>query len=259
MRKLPILFLSAISACTLSVCAQDSAKKERHIFLLIGQSNMAGRAQIEEQDKSSIPHVQLWNITKMEWEEALPPYNRYSPSRKEISMQRLNCGPSFAAVYAKANPDVEIGIVCAARGGSSIEQWDRENPDKFDLYRHAMGAIKAALKEGGELKGILWHQGEANRERAAEYPALLKTLVSRLRKDLDADTLPIVFGQIAQWNPEYATFNRMILKQPANIPNTALVKTEGLKGIDSAHFDSDGQRELGKRYAAEMMALLRKK
>ncbi len=250
------VLLLGFSVAVTSVFADDSAKKERHVFLLIGQSNMAGRAKIEEQDKADISGVFLWNIADKKWESATPPYNRHSPSRKDIKMQRLNCGPSFAAAYAKVNPKIEVGIVCAARGGSSIEQWDRENPDKFDLYRHAMDAIKAALKEGGELKGILWHQGEANRERTGEYPAQLKELVKRLRKDLDAANLPFVFGQIARWNPEYPPFNKMILKQPANIPYTAVAKTDSLKGIDAAHFDSAGQRELGKRYAVEMLALL---
>jgi len=252
------VLLLGFSTFIASVSADESEKKERHVFLLIGQSNMAGRAKIEEQDKAAIPGVFLWNIADKNWESAAPPYNRHSPSRKDIKMQRLNCGPSFVATYAKANPKIDVGIVCAARGGSSIEQWDRENPDKFDLYRHAMDAIKAALKDGGELKGILWHQGEANRERTREYPAQLKELVKRLRKDLDAGNLPFVFGQIAQWNPEYPPFNKMILKQSANIPYSAVVNTDGLKGIDTAHFDSAGQRELGKRYAAEMLALLNK-
>ena len=233
--------------------------KQRHVFLLIGQSNMAGRAQIEAEDQKKVHGISLWNIESKRWEPAVPPYNRYSPSRKDMSMQRLNCGPSFAKAYLQANPGVEVGIVCAARGGTRIGQWDRENPDKFDLYRHAIEATKLAVQQrGSALKGILWHQGEGNSSTPGGYPARLKELVNRLRADLGVEKLPFVFGQIGQWKPEYAAFNEMIVQQPAKIPHTAVVKTDGLKNFDSAHFDSASQRELGKRYAAEMLKLLKK-
>lgn len=239
--------------------ADAAPKKERHIFLLIGQSNMAGRATIEEADKVALPDAILWNIGEKKWDPAIPPYNVHSPSRKVLSMQKLNCGPSFAAGYLARNPGIEIGIVCVARGGSSIEQWDRENPDKFDLYRHAIEATTAALKDGGELKGILWHQGEANSGKFSEYPEKLKKLVHRFRHDLMVKDLPFVFGQIAPWNPAFQEFNQMIIKQPANIPHTGIVYADGLSKLDSVHFDSAAQRELGKRYATVMLEVLKKK
>ena len=108
----------ALVAVILSVAFGGEAfsqdKKERHIFLLIGQSNMAGRAAIEDVDKEPIEGVSLWQIAEKKWIPAIPPYNLYSPSRKQVNMQRLNCGPSFAKAYLEKNPGVEIGIVCAA-------------------------------------------------------------------------------------------------------------------------------------------------
>lgn len=134
----PILPFSLIAFLAFSTAARGD-DKPRHIFLLIGQSNMAGRAKIEEADEKPSPGAYLWNIKEKRWEAATPPYNRYSVSGKRPSMQKLNCGPSFAKAYLEANPEVEIGIVCSARGGTKIEQWDRENPDEFDLYRLAVG------------------------------------------------------------------------------------------------------------------------
>ena len=233
-------------------------KKERHIFLLIGQSNMAGRATIEDVDKEPIEGVSLWQIGDKEWIPAIPPYNLYSPSRKSVKMQQLNCGPGFARAWSEKHPHVEIGIVCAARGGTRVGQWSREEPDDFDLYRHAVEATKAALATGGELKGILWHQGEGDSggQSLPLYPEKLSQLISNLREDLKSPNLPLVYSQLGQWKPAYEGFNNMIAKQPANIEGTACITTEGLKGFDEAHFDSVAQRELGKRFAAAMEKLL---
>ncbi len=253
-------FAVLVIAMTMSgTLAQE--KKERHIFLLIGQSNMAGRAKIEDGDKKPVDGIFLWNIGEKKWEAAVPPYNIHSPSRKAVNMQRLNCGPSFARAYLEKHPDVEVGIVCAARGGSSIRQWDREKPDNFNLYAHAIDAAKAALKEGGEFKGILWHQGESDSgpKGLATYPEKLAELVANLREDLNAPKVPFVFSQVGQWKPEYESFNKMIVEQPANIQATGCITTEGLKNFDEAHFDSASQRELGIRFAAAMEELLSSK
>ncbi len=233
-------------------------KKERHVFLLIGQSNMAGRAAIESVDKEPIAGVSLWQIGEKKWIPAIPPYNLYSPSRKSEKMQRLNCGPGFARAYMEQHPGVEIGIVCAARGGTRIGQWSRETPDDFDLYRHAVEATKAALATGGELKGILWHQGEGDSggNGLSLYPGKLSELILNLREDLKSPRLPFVYSQLGQWKPAYEGFNSMIVEQPAKIEATACITTEGLKGFDEAHFDSAAQRELGKRFAAAMEELL---
>ena len=66
-----------------------------------------------------------------------------------------------------------------------------------------------------------------------------------------------MFSQIGQFNPNYAAFNEMIVKQTDATPHTACVVTDGLKHRDAAHFDSAGQRVLGQRYANAMHGLLK--
>ncbi len=253
MKTIRIVLLIATLLLTSIGMAEE--KKERHLFLLIGQSNMAGRAQIEEVDKAPLEGAFLWNIEKGEWESAVPPYNRYSPSRKNMGMQRLNCGPSFVKAYLKEHPGVEVGIICPARGGSSIEQWEKGGDDKFKLYHHAINAAKAAVAEGGSWKGILWHQGESNSQKPEGYPKKLSELIANLRGDLGEKDLPFVFSQLGQWNEKYETFNKLIVKQTESISQTACVRTDELTPFDEAHFDSASQRTLGQRYAAAIRAL----
>ncbi len=57
------------------------------IYVLIGQSNMAGRAPIEFQDLDSINHV--YHFTGKEenpWEKTANPVNKYSRVRKDFAM-----------------------------------------------------------------------------------------------------------------------------------------------------------------------------
>lgn len=258
--KIPrFVFPLAMALATL-LTSTGTRAEERHVFLLVGQSNMAGRAAIEAEDEGEIEGVDLWNIAEKKWEPAKAPFNRHSPHRKEMSMQRLNPGPTFAKAWRDAHPGVKVGIVCSVRGGTSIEQWEKGRQDPWALYDSALAAAKAALAADPESKlvGILWHQGESNSGAAEEYPAKLKALVATWRADFDSAELPFVFGQIGQWNPDYAAFNEMIVKQPANIPHTACVETNGLTNMDKAHFDSKSQRELGKRYAKAMLELTKK-
>ena len=53
----------------------------------------------------------------------------------------------------------------------------------------------------------------------------------------------------------YVPFNKMIVKQADVIPLTACVTTEGIKG-HGMFFYSQGYRDLGERYAKEMIQLL---
>ncbi len=255
--SLAFAVLIAMSAAFTPPRETRAADQERHVFLLVGQSNMAGRAAIEAQDEGEIEGVELWNIAEKKWEPAKAPFNRHSPHRKDIKMQRLNPGPTFAKAWRDTHPGVKVGIVCSVRGGTTIEQWEKGNQEPWPLYDSALAAAKAALAADPDSKlvGILWHQGEGNSKAPDAYPARLKQLVAHWRADFENPELPFVFGQIGQWNPDYAAFNEMILKQPAGIPHTACVKTAGLTNMDQAHFDSKSQRQLGKRYAEAMREL----
>ncbi len=236
------------------VTLPSGVKKENfHLFLFVGQSNMAGRAQLEKQDKGPIDGVWLFN-DKGQWEAARPPLNRYSKLRKTIP-SRLNPALGFVKAYRKKFPDVQVGVICSAQGGSSIEEWEKDRLKAPRLYAEAIRVTKLAITAGGDLKGICWHQGEANASRVSMYPGQLKILVGNFRADLGDPDLPFVFSQIAQWGEEGAEFNQMIIKQTGTIAHTACVETDGLKGFDKWHFDSPSQRKLGKKFAQEMFGI----
>ncbi|WP_165876127.1 sialate O-acetylesterase [Mariniflexile fucanivorans] len=224
------------------------------LYLCIGQSNMAGRAAIEPIDQDTLSNVYLFTGNEnMPWEKAANPFNKYSTVRKEMRMQRLSPSYGFAKAMHEAMPNKRIGLIINAKGGTSIEEWKPGDT----LYNEAISQTKKALKTGGTLKGIIWHQGESNTSRYKKYMGQLTDLIEALRTDLNMPNIPFVAGQLSTDKPQRNNFNQMILELPAKVENTGVVTTENTSTIDSTHFDSASQRLLGKRYAEAMIKLLK--
>lgn len=221
------------------------------IYLCIGQSNMAGRATIEEQDKDSLTNVVLFTGNQEKfWEKAANPLNKYSTVKKNIKMQRLGPVYSFGKELSRKQPNKKIGLVVNAKGGTSIEEWE---PGSL-LYNEAIQQTKQAL-QFGELKGIIWHQGESNSSKPNQYLPKITTLIEALRKEFGKPNLPFVAGQLSPDKPKRKRFNEMLLLLPSSVNNTAVVTTEQTETIDKTHFNSESQRLLGKRYADALLIL----
>lgn len=225
----------------------EAPAEDLHIYLLIGQSNMAGRATVLAEMAGVIDRCYLLN-DKNEWVPAKNPLNLYSTIRKGEGMQKLGPGYSFAKAMLEADPDIKIGLVVNARGGSKIEQW----LGKSKYYFGIRGRAKAAMKTG-TIKGVIWHQGESNSGNPDDYMDQLKALIGNLRSDLGDTDLPFVAGQVTNTPP--LKINDVIATLPKHVHATAAVSSEGLKTTDRWHFDTDSQIELGHRYAKEMLKL----
>ena len=221
------------------------SKASLHVYLLIGQSNMAGRAAYTDKEAGPLKDVYLLN-GKDQWEEASNPLNRYSTIRKGLNMQKLNPGHTFAETMLKKQRGVSIGLVVNAKGGSKIDQWGKET----QFYKEAVRRAKAA-QERGTLKGILWHQGESDANSPEGYLKKLVALVENLRKDLGEPDLPFVAGQVNG----VPAINDQIAGLPDELDHTGYVSSKGLTTKDRWHFDSEGMKELGKRYAEAMLKL----
>ena len=223
----------------------EPAPKQMKLFLLIGQSNMAGRGKVEAQDKVENPHIFM--LTKdLKWVPAKDPLHFDKPAAG------VGLGSEFARQVLKADPHATIGLIPCAVGGSSLDQWKAGGA----LYNTAVARTREAMKNGA-LAGILWHQGESD----AINPALVETYIDRLdrmigqlRKDLDAEKVPVVIGEIIHGHKNNDAINAELAKAPKKIPLSCLVSSEGL-GNKALHFGSADLRTFGKRYAAEYLKL----
>jgi len=238
--------------CAMQLAAQDAITDSNfHVYLLIGQSNMAGRGVVDAESTQVNPRILM-----------LDSLNNWVPATDPVHFDKPNVagvGPAigFANEMLKGNDKIRIGVIPCAWGGSPISVW---KPDSVYLKAHPYDdAIKRATiaKQQGMLKGILWHQGESdnNAARAAIYLEKLQQLITRLRNDLHQPQLPFVAGEIGHFN-KVDIINAVINRLPVTVNNTAVVSANGLtdKG-DQLHFDTPSARELGKRYAVAMRQL----
>jgi len=228
------------------------------LYILAGQSNMAGRGTITDEYKNVGSEKLLMLNKDGKWVQAKHPLHFDKPTAA------VGPGLAFGLEMSKANPNVKIGLIPTAVGGSPIESW---LPGALDAatnthpYDDAVERIKLAMKSG-VIKGIIWHQGESNSNRPEQVKAYLeqlKELIGRFRKLAGNGNLPFVAGELGKYAP-FGNINEEIDKLPAAVPFTAVATTENLvhRG-DNLHFDSSSADELGRRYAAKMLALQNKK
>lgn len=228
---------------------KPAARDHFKVFLLIGQSNMAGRGKVEEEDRR--PHPRVLVLDKAdEWAPAADPLHFDKPQ-----VAGVGPGLAFGRAVADALPGDTIGLVPCAVGGTSIGQWKPGGK----LYAEAVRRAKVALRRG-TLAGILWHQGEADSgtdEKVDAYPKQAAALFAALRKDLDAADVPVVIGTLGDFIGERADrFNAMAKKLPDAVPHSGVADAAGLKEKgDRLHFDAPSAREFGRRYAKAWMAL----
>ncbi len=243
---LPALLLLATAAC------HDRADDRYDVFLLIGQSNMAGRGTMVPADTMGVMQG-VWLLdTEGQPVPAKSPLNRYSSIRKQIGMQQVCPGNGFAETL-RAATGRRILLVVNARGGSALDEWLKGT----HYYAEAVRRTREAMKHGS-LRAILWHQGESDSAHPETYLPRLAAMVDSLRRDLGCGEVPFIAGETARWREATAGINAAIHRIGDAIPASDWVSSEGCTQLaDDAdpHFSRDGQLLLGRRYAEKVMEM----
>ena len=229
---------------------KDGITKNEKIcsFLMIGQSNMAGRGEFGEVEP--ISNNKCFMLRMGRWQLMNEPIN---PDRAVLT-DKFHSGIGLAASFAdelSKHANIEVGLIPCADGGTKIKQWQ---PGEL-LYDHAVAMTKLAMRTS-ELCGIIWHQGESdcNQLNENEYRQDFLNVMNSLRKDIGIN-LPIIIGEISdkitdEWNLDSVDkMNILLHKLQKEIPLCEIVSVEGLElKDDGIHFNSKSCRELGKRY-----------
>lgn len=233
--------------------AVPADKEQFHLYLLVGQSNMAGRGKVTPQDETPVPRVLMLNKDR-KWVPAVDPLHFDKPTVVGVGI-----GKTFGIEMAHDNPDATIGLIPCGVGGSPISSWqpgEFYKPTQSHPWDDAIARTKEALKSG-TLKGILWHQGESdgNDKLAEIYEEKLHDLIKRFRTELNAPEVPFIAGQMGifaerPWSDAKKKVDAAHQSLPEKISMTGFASAAGLKHKgDFVHFDSDSYRELGRRYA----------
>ncbi len=230
-------------------------KKDFHVYLLMGQSTMAGMGRVEPEDTRQDPRVLMLGQVGG-WQHAAEPVTVDSGKDHGV-------GPAFAfgKAMAEKNPGVTIGLIPCAVSSTPLQRWSKGE----DLYLTALRRARRAMKDG-TFCGILWHQGErdsSHENTATNYGERLAIMIQDLRKDIGVTNAPFVVGQLGDFfkgENGLGQFATMINQALADLPNkvlyTGCASAKGLTDIgDNMHFNSASQRELGRRYADIMVKL----
>jgi len=262
-------FLIVSASLVLNCIIAHASNKPDLIFLLGGQSNMAGSGyttdlpDTDEYKRYHTPpkNVSIWNVKTKIW-QPLELGKRFGP---EIG---------FAHALSAAFPGKHIGLVKYAAGGTSMDKWAPGGK----LYPRLMTAFKEARKNApnAKLAAMLWHQGESDsdtKDVAEAYHGKMVKFIASVRNETQEPKLLFILGQI---NPAKSYCGRPrflhadIVKKAQSelkVPNTVMIKTDdcemnpyhaGLncpkeaqipKNEDNIHYSGKGQIKMGRRFA----------
>ncbi len=249
-----------------------------HIYLCFGQSNMEGCGKIETQDRQGIStrfrmlacvDMKTSGRKKGQWYAAVPPLCR--------NHSGLTPADYFGRTLVAELPEnIKVGIVNVAVGGASIDLFDETKTDSIIAksadwfkgfcrdydnrpYSRLVEMAKQAQKVG-VIKGILLHQGCTDNNQKS-WPGRVNKIYQRLLSDLglDAANVPLLVGELITQEDGGCCYhhNAIINDIHKTIPTAYPIQSDGCKGQpDKLHFTSEGYRELGRRYAKQMLELL---
>jgi len=240
-----------------------ASSKELEVYVLAGQSNMAGHGWLNEilsfaPELQSLPsNVHIISETDRYVSEniGLPEFD------ETISLQRgygevtgFLFGPelSFAKRIGEAKNDKQILIIKVSFGGTDLtNQWKKNGSGLYEFlvygtmselpsptyeWEGILNAISRIKSELGcdkiTLSSFIWMQGESDAmdvTTAEMYSINLKAFIKNIRTDLAKDSLPFVIGKISSgpW-PFGPIVRRMQQFTASEIPNVFVVETDDL-------------------------------
>ncbi|TVU13376.1 hypothetical protein EJB05_40428 [Eragrostis curvula] len=227
------------------------------IFVLSGQSNMAGRGGVHHRHWDGVvppecapdPRILRLSAT-LQWEEAREPLHADIDATKTCGV-----GPGMAFAHGvlprldAPGPGAEagLGLVPCAVGGTAIREWARGER----LYEQMIVRSRAAA-ECGEIQAVLWYQGESDAESdhaTAVYRENVEKLINNVREDLGMPQLPFIQVALASGNKRNIEKVRSA-QFSVNLLNVVTVDAMGLPlNEDHLHLSTGAQVKLGEMLA----------
>ncbi len=224
-----------------------------HSFLLIGQSNMAGRGFLNEAKKIDTKNIKV--LRNGRWQPMFRPINPDRP------FSGVSLAESFAEKYVRDH-GVEAGLICCADGGTKLDQWEEGSI----LYENAVTQAKLAQRTS-KIVGVLWHQGEGDcgEEFYPTYKERFEKFMQAMRRDLSLEGVPFLIGGLGDFLvncpldeklKNSPVLNEEFRKIAMENELTGYVSAEGLgSNPDLLHFSAEALYEFGLRYYDEFMRL----
>lgn len=165
----------------------------------------------------------------------------------------------FFAQYLQDVLDVPVGIMVSTLGGSRIEPWlsreviEKNHPDislavldnDGEVKQHSDPCVLFNAKVypflNYAIRGMLWYQGESNRDNADIYDDLMAEMVADYRDRWDVGEFPFYFVEIAPYdynNPkdtDAAKLREAQSRAAKKIPNSGIASTLDIGNYNFIH------------------------
>lgn len=281
--------------------AMSVAQQKAPVFIYAGQSNADGREYTSNlpdymKKNGSLPSSPY---THLHWASICG-----NPSKQTFDTRTFNSGERYAFCDVtnywidKAVSQDFYAIKCAYGGtaispgvtveklpiwyadaewmtthnaycGQDITQEEYKNNNSLtknltDGVASLINGTLAALDAGYDVKAIMWHQGESDRNAAGSYYENFKTMIAYMRNAIyaktgdEADkTLPFIFGTVCRRSTQYNATVEAAQKQVASEdPNCYVIDMQNATLLsDNLHFDKQATEYLGKKMYNQLVTL----
>lgn len=233
---------------------------ETWVFIAAGQSNMLPTTGATwDSNTDTFPEGTL------QWGRFTPNINQLMGATIPLEHWGMDVTSGFGrgitmrfANRLKAQyPNVTIVFIPVADGGTGFQdnKWNKGDVN----YEDMVARTNLCLSENPDfkLKGLLWHQGERDKDNSGTYQASLLQFNTDWRNDITqaSETTPFVCGGLlpsfVSGDAGAAAINAILEDVPNLIPYSGFADASSptvLTGIDTVHFDSDSSLILGDRY-----------
>lgn len=115
------VWLALLSVCVAAVASGAPPKEHFHLFLLMGQSNMAAAMPLAEADRNVADRIRVFDPAGGgTWQLVV------GDDPAQAHTFPVGPGLGFAAEAARRDPGLTIGLVPLAVGGSGLVSWEKD-------------------------------------------------------------------------------------------------------------------------------------
>ncbi len=251
------------------------------VWIASGQSNMQLSLQQSENYKDELSNatddeIRLFYVAR---EHSDYPnddiYGRWETC-DTTSAKTFSAVGYYFAKRLRAELNIPIGIIHVSWGGSSAQAWVSPNVLKacpsgqHYLVRYAEKVMESkpgiiprnhqspsSLYNGMlkplipfAIKGAIWYQGEANRDRPDLYKGLMTNLIQNWRAEWRIGDFPFYYVQLAPFiynEIDMGAFVRDAQKKTLDVPNTGMAVTMDIGNLKDIH--PKNKKDVGMRLA----------
>lgn len=226
-----------VALCCLCILASQCRMADKHLFILSGQSNMAG----------------------------MDPNTSFTPALEAAF------GKDNISVVKDAQGGQPI-----RRWFKNWKPAEGEGPEVTgDLYVRLMEKVDtASLGKKFTTVTFVWMQGErdAREKHGQVYAASLKGLKEQLAKDLGRKDINFVIGRLSDFDMDNAKYPHWTMVRQVQVevaeadPRGAWVDTDdlndginkkGVEVVNDLHYSVEGYKKLGERFAEKAIELIK--